>query len=277
MRLERAAWLDAARLFDAADAVRRGYGAVHGKAHGQEQRYDSPGPADRSPPSDDYRPRCSSFPVRGIGHRVREAIPAQGDAALRRTLPGAPTLEQHQGAQQSNITAALSAPDLTGRRATGRERRTLHRQFVFEKVVLNVDAQSASTAAVIHTEPGQVHSSPARAGFETPTLGRVAIDGWVVTTLVPALPGEHRLPREQPLPAPEPSGRQRQRVALAQALVHRRPMHQLDEPFAALGPALRHETLELLGRLRIEERRSSRCLVIRTPLSTMAPLFGTRR
>lgn len=42
------------------------------------------------------------------------------------------------------------------------------------------------------------------------------------------------------------SGGERQRVALARALVRHRPVLALDEPFAALGPALRSDMLALL-------------------------------
>lgn len=50
------------------------------------------------------------------------------------------------------------------------------------------------------------------------------------------------------------SGGERQRVALARTLVRRRPVLMLDEPFAALGPRLREEMLELVRRLHDEAR-----------------------
>lgn len=48
------------------------------------------------------------------------------------------------------------------------------------------------------------------------------------------------------------SGGERQRVALARCLVRDRPILLLDEPFAALGPAMRRDLLDLVRALRDE-------------------------
>ena len=55
------------------------------------------------------------------------------------------------------------------------------------------------------------------------------------------------------------SGGERQRAALARSLVRNRPVLLLDEPFAALGPALRSEMLDLVDRLR---RRASLTVIM---------------
>ncbi|MGE3877110.1 MAG: ATP-binding cassette domain-containing protein, partial [Parvibaculaceae bacterium] len=62
----------------------------------------------------------------------------------------------------------------------------------------------------------------------------------------------------------EISGGERQRVAIARALLRDRPILLLDEPFAALGPALRNKMLSLLKELQ-KERGYTTLLVSHHP------------
>ncbi len=80
----------------------------------------------------------------------------------------------------------------------------------------------------------------------TAALQRVGLKGF-----------EKRLPGEL-------SGGERQRVALARALVRQRPLLLLDEPFAALGPALRSQMLTLVKELH-EEKNLTTLLVSHQP------------
>lgn len=52
------------------------------------------------------------------------------------------------------------------------------------------------------------------------------------------------------------SGGQQSRVALARVLLRETPLVLLDEPFSALGPALKDEMLELVARIMSEHRRT---------------------
>jgi thiamine transport system ATP-binding protein len=62
----------------------------------------------------------------------------------------------------------------------------------------------------------------------------------------------------------EMSGGERQRIALARVLVRNRPVLLLDEPFAALGPSLRKEMLDLVASLH-HERKLTTLMVTHAP------------
>lgn len=62
----------------------------------------------------------------------------------------------------------------------------------------------------------------------------------------------------------EVSGGEAQRIAIARALVRDRPVMLLDEPFAALGPALRQDMLALIRRVQ-QERHLTVVMVTHQP------------
>ena len=70
---------------------------------------------------------------------------------------------------------------------------------------------------------------------------------------------EHREARAATL-----SGGQQSRAALARVLVQHRPLIILDEPFAALGPAMRYDMLDLVAAL-TQEQRATLLVVTHAP------------
>jgi thiamine transport system ATP-binding protein len=72
----------------------------------------------------------------------------------------------------------------------------------------------------------------------------------------------------------EVSGGERQRVAVARALVRDRPVLLLDEPFAALGPALRRDMLDLVKAMQ-QARRLTVVMVTHQPEDALAAASHT--
>ena len=72
----------------------------------------------------------------------------------------------------------------------------------------------------------------------------------------------------------EVSGGERQRVAVARALVRDRPVLLLDEPFAALGPALRRDMLDLVRTMQ-KARRLTVVMVTHQPEDALAAASHT--
>jgi thiamine transport system ATP-binding protein len=72
----------------------------------------------------------------------------------------------------------------------------------------------------------------------------------------------------------EVSGGERQRVAIARALVRDRPVLLLDEPFAALGPALRADMLDLVKAMPAE-RQMTVLMVTHQPEDAVAAATHT--
>lgn len=64
------------------------------------------------------------------------------------------------------------------------------------------------------------------------------------------------------------SGGQRGRVALARALIRKKPLLLLDEPFSALNPGLRHDLLDFVGE-RVGESGATLLLVSHDPADAM--------
>lgn len=131
-------------------------------------------------------------------------------------------------------------------------------------------ARGSATAVIGPSGAGKSTLLAAIAGFLDPARGSISWDGRDLTPLPPAerpvtlLFQEHNLFPQlsaarnvglglRPDLRLDRAGWERVDAALARALLRDRPVLMLDEPFAALGPALRAEMLDLVDRIRAEQ------------------------
>ncbi len=138
-----------------------------------------------------------------------------------------------------NVIAGFETPrtgrvELLGKDMAGREPAERPVSVVFQDNNLFAHLSIADNVG-LGIDPGLKLDSAARQSVFS-ALSRVGLGGY-----------ERRLPGSL-------SGGERQRVALARALVRRRPILLLDEPFAALDPAMRGEMADLLAELRAETK-----------------------
>ena len=138
-----------------------------------------------------------------------------------------------------NVIAGFETPrtgrvELLGKDMAGREPAERPVSVVFQDNNLFAHLSIVDNVG-LGIDPGLKLDPAARQGVFS-ALSRVGLGGY-----------ERRLPGSL-------SGGERQRVALARALVRRRPILLLDEPFAALDPAMRGEMADLLAELRAETK-----------------------
>lgn len=138
-----------------------------------------------------------------------------------------------------NVVAGFETPAsgrvfLFGADMAGRDPAERPVSIVFQDNNLFVHLSAADNVG-LGIDPGLRLDAAGRKSVSA-ALSRVGLGGY-----------EQRLPGSL-------SGGERQRVALARALVRRRPILLLDEPFAALDPAMRADMARLIAELHAETK-----------------------